>query len=49
MTLLRHGNSDGVHEIFQFARRMTPEQIREAARLAGDPVARENFIRVLER
>jgi hypothetical protein len=49
MVMLRYGNGDGVHEIFQFARRMTPEQIREAARLAGDPAAGENFLRVLER
>jgi TPR repeat protein len=49
LTMLQHGNGDGIHEIFQFASRMSPEQIRQAARLAGDPAAAESFISVLER
>ncbi|MFB7290243.1 tetratricopeptide repeat protein [Actinacidiphila glaucinigra] len=48
LTMLRYGNGDGIHEIFQFASRMSPEQIRQAARLAGDPAAAESFISVLE-
>jgi uncharacterized protein len=31
------GNGDGVHEIHQLADEMTDDEIREAARLAGDP------------
>lgn len=45
--MLQYGNGDGVHEIFQFASRMITDEIREAARLAGDPHAAESFIKVL--
>ncbi|MEU6339813.1 tetratricopeptide repeat protein [Streptomyces sp. NPDC046977] len=49
LTMLQYGNGDGIHEIFQFASRMSPEQLRAAARLAGDPAAADHFIGVLEK
>jgi hypothetical protein len=35
LAMLNSGNGDGVHEAIQVAKSMNPEQIREAARLAG--------------
>jgi hypothetical protein len=46
--MLQQGNGDGVHELFQFASRMTPEQIRGGATLAGDASVAEPFVKILE-
>ncbi|WP_160312328.1 tetratricopeptide repeat protein [Streptacidiphilus albus] len=45
--MLGKGNGDGIHEVFQFASRMSFEEIREAARLAGDVGWGESMIAVL--
>ena len=45
--MLGRGNGDGIHEVFRFASRMTSEEIREAARLAGDVRLGEPVIAIL--
>lgn len=44
LTMLRYGNGDGVHEAGMIAGDMTDEEIREAARLAGDVAMGEAII-----
>lgn len=42
--MLDRGNGDGIHEAIELARTMTPEQVREAGRLAGRPGDAESLI-----
>lgn len=48
-TMLDHGNGDGIHEAIQLAKAgMTDDQIREAARLAGQEAYGEVTIQTLD-
>jgi uncharacterized protein len=42
--LLGAGNGDGVHEVLQLASQMTEAELREAARLAGNPAPAEALL-----
>lgn len=44
IAMLNEGSGDGVHEAHQFVSRMTPGEVREAARLAGRPFDAEVFL-----
>jgi TPR repeat protein len=42
--MLSVGNGDGIHEVHQLAEQMTDNELREAARLSGDPVHAEALL-----
>ncbi|MET8461478.1 tetratricopeptide repeat protein [Micromonospora zamorensis] len=44
LAMLNEGSGDGVHEAHQFVSRMTSEEVREAARLAGRPLDADVFL-----
>lgn len=49
LTMFSYGNGDGVHEAIQVTKNMNPEQIREAARIAGMDWSGEVIITTISR